>query len=270
MHFTNNDTFCVRMPKIRRSTIVRQAALLAALAFASGSAMARTHHHHHRHHHSHHTRHFHVTASVVLPLVSPSPVSVAANYGHTAAIRLATAVNSARNAVEGRQLTTEDLRVAHEDEILAERDAARHERQVRVAAQVLALHSGDPVIAAYSMRGTRYVMGGTSRSGFDCSGFVRYILSCTDGVALPRTAAEQYYLGTPISRADLQPGDLVFFQNTYKRGISHVGIYAGNGMFVHACNPTKGVREDSLDSPYYAHHFAGGRRVKDSPESPRS
>ena len=131
----------------------------------------------------------------------------------------------------------------------------------QVQAQNKAIASGSVVEAAYAFRGTRYVMGGTSRSGFDCSGFVRYILSATDGVALPRTATEQYFHGTPVSEAQAQPGDLVFFKNTYKPGISHVGIYVGGGRFVHAANAHKGVRADSLNSPYYQAHFAGIRRV---------
>lgn len=130
-----------------------------------------------------------------------------------------------------------------------------------VQAQNKALASGSVVQAAYAFRGTRYVMGGTSRSGFDCSGFVRFILGATDGVALPRTAMEQYDHGTPISQAQAQPGDLVFFKNTYKPGISHVGIYVGGGQFVHAANAHKGVRADSLNSSYYQAHFAGIRRV---------
>jgi len=130
-----------------------------------------------------------------------------------------------------------------------------------VQAQNQALASGNVVQAAYAFRGTRYVMGGTSRSGFDCSGFVRYILSATGGVDLPRTATEQYIHGTPISHDQLQPGDLVFFKGTYKRGISHVGIYAGGGKFIHAANAHKGVRMDNLGDSYYVSHYAGARRV---------
>jgi len=131
----------------------------------------------------------------------------------------------------------------------------------KVQAQNKALASGNVVQAASAFRGTRYVMGGTSRSGFDCSGFVRFILSATDGVALPRTATEQFYHGAPISMSQAQPGDLVFFKNTYKHGISHVGIYVGGGQFIHAANAHKGVRTDSLNSSYYQAHFAGLRRV---------
>lgn len=139
--------------------------------------------------------------------------------------------------------------------------AAHQERLANLQAQNKALASGNVVQAASAFRGTRYVMGGTSRSGFDCSGFVRYILGAASGVALPRTATEQFYHGTPIPNDQLQPGDLVFFKNTYKHGISHVGIYAGAGNFIHAANAHKGVRMDNLSDSYYLAHYAGGRRV---------
>lgn len=140
----------------------------------------------------------------------------------------------------------------------------RHQSLLRLASLQTrheAMGSGNVVMAAYALRGSRYVMGGTSRSGFDCSGFVRYVLSTTDGVSIPRTAAEQYYHGLPIPVQSMEPGDLVFFKNTYKRGISHVGIYAGQGKFIHAANSHKGVRMDQLNAPYYWSHFAGARRV---------
>ena len=143
---------------------------------------------------------------------------------------------------------------------LAAVQVRRQAVQAKLATQHQALTSGNVVMAAYAFRGTRYVMGGTSRSGFDCSGFVRYILGNAGGVSLPRTAVEQYYHGQPIAPQAMQPGDLVFFKNTYKRGISHVGIYAGNGQFIHAANPRRGVQMDSLGSAYYANHFAGARR----------
>ncbi|MDR3709721.1 MAG: C40 family peptidase [Capsulimonadaceae bacterium] len=136
-----------------------------------------------------------------------------------------------------------------------------HQRKVAVENE--ALHSGSVVQAAQAFEGTRYRFGGTSRSGFDCSGFTRYILGNTAGVEIPRTAVEQYYNGKPIDRDDMQPGDLVFFRNTYKPGISHVGIYVGDGKFVHAANSHKGVVVEHLDTPYYAHRFAGARRVTD-------
>ena len=152
----------------------------------------------------------------------------------------------------------------HQQNVLHRHEARQAHQGARIAkvqAQNKALASGNVVVAANAFRGTRYVMGGTSRSGFDCSGFVRYILSATDGVELPRTATEQYYHGTPIPTEQLQPGDLVFFKGTYKSGISHVGIYAGAGKFIHAANAHKGVRMDNLGDSYYQAHYAGARRV---------
>jgi cell wall-associated NlpC family hydrolase len=140
-----------------------------------------------------------------------------------------------------------------------------HEANVREAN--VALHSGNVVRAAEAFRGTPYVMGGTSRSGFDCSGFTRYIFGESAGVDLPRTAEEQYYTGEPISKDDLKAGDLVFFRDTYRHGISHVGMYIGDGRFVHACSPSRGVTVSSLSEQYYINHWAGARRVMSTRES---
>jgi len=114
---------------------------------------------------------------------------------------------------------------------------------------------------ALSYRGTPYRMGGTGRGSFDCSGFTMYLFD-KEGTALPRTASEQYHKGQPIDKANMQPGDLVFFKNTYKRGISHVGIYIGNGQFCHASGYGRGVRVDTLDKAYYINHWAGARRPR--------
>ena len=106
--------------------------------------------------------------------------------------------------------------------------------------------------------GVPYVFGGTSPAGFDCSGYVRYIFAMA-GVSLPRMADEQYYTGAPISAGDMAPGDLGFF-STYEYGPSHVGIYSGNGNFVHASS-SRGVVVDSLASSYWSSCYIGARRV---------
>jgi len=114
---------------------------------------------------------------------------------------------------------------------------------------------------ALSWLGVRYRFGGQDeKRGFDCAGFVRRVFATmTD---LPRTAAAQYRRGCIVERNELQPGDLVFFKNTYKRGISHVGIYIGAGEFVHAASRRRGsVVIDRLDTPYFDRHFAGARRI---------
>lgn len=132
-----------------------------------------------------------------------------------------------------------------------------HTKTTRVASS----STGDAMIdKALACRGTRYIYGGTSRGGFDCSGFTRYVYS-RFGIALPRTSDEQYNIGTPVSRGELKPGDLLFF-STIRAGVSHVGIYIGNGKMVHAANPRRGVTTDSIYSSYYASRFVGARRVK--------
>ena len=113
---------------------------------------------------------------------------------------------------------------------------------------------------ALSWIGVRYQFGGEDeKKGFDCAGLVRRAFSSI--TKLPRTAASQFREGLFVKREELQPGDLVFFKNTYKRGISHVGIYIGEGRFVHAASSRRAVVVDRLDATYYRTRFAGGRRV---------
>ncbi len=105
--------------------------------------------------------------------------------------------------------------------------------------------------------GTPYVFGGTSASGFDCSGFVQHVFAML-GVSIPRTADGQYYAGGRV-RGHMKAGDLVFFQ-TYEPGPSHVGIYIGNGKFVHASS-SHGVMVSSLDDSYWSARYLGAKRV---------
>lgn len=111
---------------------------------------------------------------------------------------------------------------------------------------------------AKSLAGVPYVFGGTSRSGFDCSGYTQYVFKGS-GISLPRTAAQQFNVGSSVSRAQLQSGDLVFF-TTYAKGASHVGIYIGGGRFISASN--SGVSTSSLVDGYYASRYLGARRVR--------
>jgi cell wall-associated NlpC family hydrolase len=107
--------------------------------------------------------------------------------------------------------------------------------------------------------GTRYRLGGTTKSGIDCSAFVAVVYAGVFGVALPRTARDQYGTSKHISRTQLKEGDLLFF-NT-RGGVSHVGIYLQNNKFVHA-SAAKGVTISDMFEPYYLQHFIGAGRVK--------
>jgi len=118
---------------------------------------------------------------------------------------------------------------------------------------------------AMQLRDIRYVRGGHDPStGFDCSGFVRYVFSHAVGLELPTNSAGQFLAGLKVNRTEMQPGDLVFFRTTGgRRGggrISHVGIYIANGQFIHSPSRGKTVRVDSLDESYWAKRFAGAKR----------
>ncbi|HWQ43394.1 MAG TPA: NlpC/P60 family protein [Desulfosporosinus sp.] len=132
--------------------------------------------------------------------------------------------------------------------------------QVATASQKQVSRSGSSELVehALSLVGAPYVFGGTSRKGFDCSGYTQYVFKGSS-VSLPRTAAEQFKVGSSVSRKQLQSGDLVFF-HTYTSGASHVGIYIGGGRFAHASN--SGVSVSSLDESYYAGRYLGARRAQ--------
>jgi cell wall-associated NlpC family hydrolase len=111
--------------------------------------------------------------------------------------------------------------------------------------------------SALRFLGTPYVFGGTSTSGFDCSGYVQHVFAML-GISLPRTADAQFYAGH-ATKGGLRPGDLVFFQ-TYEPGPSHVGIYLGNGQFAHASS-SHGVMVSHLSDSYWAARYLGAKRL---------
>lgn len=121
------------------------------------------------------------------------------------------------------------------------------------------MDGNDIVSEAKEHLGVDYVFGGSSPSGFDCSGFVRYVYKQA-GINLPRSSSEQYEVGKSVSKDDLAPGDLVFFKDTYKSGISHAGIYIGSNKFISASS-SKGIKIDSLSASYWAPKYAGAKRV---------
>lgn len=125
-----------------------------------------------------------------------------------------------------------------------------------------ALDAVDAVFKALSLVGTPYVYGGsTPDAGFDCSGFVTYVFNNVFGLKLPRTTADIAVKGggEKVARDNLQIGDLVLF-NTMRRSFSHVGIYIGKGMFIHAPSRGGSVRMDNLNDNYWVKRFTGARR----------
>lgn len=123
--------------------------------------------------------------------------------------------------------------------------------------------ASDMVMSSMKFLGVPYVRGGTSATnGFDCSGFTRYVFEHSLGLVLPRRADEQAKASglVPVKRDDLKPGDLVFF-NTLRRTFSHVGIYIGEGKFIHAPRPGGEVRVEDMSESYWTKRFTGARRA---------
>ncbi len=122
--------------------------------------------------------------------------------------------------------------------------------------------ANDVLFRALSLVGTPYRYGGNTPSGgFDCSGLVGYVFRTVADVSLPRTAERISRINAPpVDRDELESGDLVFFHARGRR-VTHLGIYVGNGRFVHAPNRGGTVRLDSLSSPYWRKHYSGARRV---------
>jgi len=119
---------------------------------------------------------------------------------------------------------------------------------------------GERVVAiALGYLGYPYVWGSASAGGFDCSGFTQYVYGQV-GVVLPRDVPGQWGVGAVVGRDSLEPGDLVFFTNTFEAGLSHVGIYLGGGQFISAASEERGVVVDDLSQPFWAARYYGARR----------
>jgi len=114
----------------------------------------------------------------------------------------------------------------------------------------------------HDLLGTRYIYGGSSRKGFDCSGLVQYAFLGFDGRQLPRTVNSMFNLGRPVPMENLRAGDLVFFNTGGRHKPSHVGIYLNNRQFLHS-SVGLGVEITSMDDAYYSKKYAGARRLGD-------
>jgi len=165
------------------------------------------------------------------------------------------------NPVTVAENTTQPTKNAQQTTKKAQQPVKSNTKPVQVAAvpkqQVSRSNSSTLVDNALSLKGVPYVFGGTSKKGFDCSGYTQYVFKGS-GISLPRTSQEQFNVGSSIKKDQLQTGDLVFF-TTYAKGPTHVGIYVGGGNFVHASN--SGVRTTSLSDSYYTSRYVGARRV---------
>lgn len=160
------------------------------------------------------------------------------------------------------QLVSRDL--LSESELvatLAELTDVEHDKPVDLAKTMEENNSGVNKLkkTAYSFLGARYVFGGNKRNALDCSSFVQQVFR-KENVSLPRTAREQFSIGSEVMRGDLRKGDLVFFQ-TYANFPSHVGIYLGNRKMIHASSRDRRVVISTMDTPYYTSRYLGARRV---------
>jgi len=118
-----------------------------------------------------------------------------------------------------------------------------------------------------SYLGTPYRYGGTTRKGIDCSGFTSKVYASAVDKQLPRSARDQFSVGAPVKKDELEFGDLVFFKTTKRKRPSHVGIYIEDDIFAHA-SVNKGVTLSSLESTYYKKRFVGARRVVSTDDAP--
>ena len=174
--------------------------------------------------------------------------------------------DAARLAQLESQLGKAEARLNQADSALSDgqKQLAQFTATLRAAMQeagpeATGLHPFVRVAEKYA--GTPYVWGGASRGGFDCSGLIILVMRELGYKTPPHSAAEQFKYGQPIAQQILKPGDLVFFANTYKPGVSHVGIYLGKRRFIHAAGTGKGTIVSSLDAAKFQSKYVGAKRL---------
>ncbi|MBN9411572.1 MAG: C40 family peptidase [Burkholderiales bacterium] len=172
----------------------------------------------------------------------------------TLSLALGLAAGACAAPAGAQHASTDDM-----DKFLVERGLMG---QLQQMGQTVQQRTAELVVNAMGFLGVPYKRGGNSADagGFDCSGFVRAMYEQTLGLMLPRRAEQQAAATQTIDKTELQPGDLVFF-NTLRRAFSHVGIYVGDGKFIHSPRPGAQVRVESMQTSYWARRFDGARRV---------
>jgi cell wall-associated NlpC family hydrolase len=172
-------------------------------------------------------------------------------FAPTALIALAVLTASHSQAAPGN--SGDDM-----DRLLADKGLLT---QIDQVGKTVRLKASELVVNAMGFLGVPYKRGGnTAETGFDCSGFVRAVYEQSVGLLLPRKAEQQAAATQRIDKTELQPGDLVFF-NTLQRAFSHVGIYVGEGKFIHSPKPGAQVRVENMGINYWSSRFDGARRV---------
>ena len=167
---------------------------------------------------------------------------------------------TSRGGYDRTTASSEENTVANQ-EAVEENQVETEQEQEEESTASASSEGNDVVEFAKKYLGYKYVAGGSSPStGFDCSGFTTYVFR-NFGVSLNRSSKDQIKNGTAVSKSNLQPGDIVIFKNQGKTAIGHVGIYIGNGNFIHAANKKEGVVITALSSSYYSQRYVGARRV---------
>lgn len=153
--------------------------------------------------------------------------------------------------------------LVHNDVTNLSQDIARQETLAEPEADAQWSDKAQEVlIQALSLTGIKYKYGGNSPdTGFDCSGFVRYVFSQATKITLPPTARAISQIGKTVKKEELRPGDLVFF-NTLKTAFSHVGIYMGDNKFIHAPRTGANVRVENMNNSYWSSRFNGAQRIE--------
>ncbi len=197
--------------------------------------------------------------------VTPPPGTMTGAYGQSLQKQQATADKTAtaqQQPTAAKPATPQDA----VSRFLSERGLLNSAEQASGSSRLLASvrdTASDLVLSAMNFLGVRYTRGGNSvENGFDCSGFTRHIFEMSVGLVLPRRADEQAKDSSllTVRQNELKPGDLVFF-NTMKRTFSHVGIYVGEGKFIHAPRTGSAVRVEDMRDSYWAKRFTGARRA---------